>query len=85
MQYASTSVRAACLTHNEKSVSASGLEGEVQAGQMVYLLKSSALLVGGLQKKDFTKKDLIFDENENRKVVDIQWVLSFGVQITVEA
>ena len=76
-------IRAAALTHSEHSVNAQGLSASIQAGDHVYLVKATALLVGGLSKKDFTKKDLIVDEGETRKIVNFNWALGFAVQITV--
>lgn len=81
--YDPMTIRAAALTHTERSVSAQGLSGNVQAGDHVYLIKATSLLVNGLTQDSFSQKDIIVDGGEERKITNLNWALQFAVQVTV--
>lgn len=76
-------VRAAALTHSERSISSQGLTGKVQVGDHIYLIRATDILKNGLTKKHFTEKDIILDEGEERKILNLSWALLFALQVTV--
>lgn len=82
--YESLSVRSAYLTHEEREVVSSGVSAQLQAGNHVYLILASSLLANGRLKKDFSDKDIIIDEGEERKIDGLNWALQFAVQVIVK-
>lgn len=82
-QYEPITLKAACLTHSERSIRSAGLRSSVQAGDHVYVIREPDLCKNGLTQAAFSQKDIILDQGEERKITNLNWALSFAVQVSV--
>jgi hypothetical protein len=73
------------LQHNAKSLKLFGLDGSVQVGDLVYVIRYSDLITStnGLVKENFGSQDIILVDGAEQHVDSIKWIFEFAAAVSV--